>query len=161
MYQPIPTARARAPSPQATPIPAAAPELRPDELCCDDACTGGAVAVDEADELVPSSGWEPVEVAEVVVAIVVPVCDVEIEANAVVEAELVVDELNVAVSNNSRFNAMLCPADASGWLSQADCMVSRTVFCQQAVCESRSGILQFPSTTDPSYDCRHLAQVLA
>jgi len=132
MYQPSPAASAMAPRPQAIPTPAAAPELRPEELLCDGCCIGGdaVVGVDEtvAGRVGSALNDEDGEdVAEIVLVVdVEAVLKVMLELAVALVVEIVNDEPTVAVSNISRFNGTVSPSDASGWLSQADCMVSRT-----------------------------------
>lgn len=108
-----PPTTAMASRPQATPMPAAAPVLRPDELLFD--TTAGAVALG-VDDVEAAVNVETV-LDELVVAAV-------LELN--VDDVLVVTAPTVVVSNRSRWSLTVSPKLASGWLLHAVCMASRT-----------------------------------
>lgn len=120
---------AMAPNPHATPMPAAVPVLRLEELLAGD-CEAGDVAPVEVDE-------EEDDVETVLVAVV----PTEVE-----DVVAIVPVLTVAVLNSSRLRGTVSPSVASGWLSHADFMALRTV-TKGMSWESASGLQSLPVIT--------------
>jgi hypothetical protein len=113
--------------PHPMPMPAAAPPLSPEELLVGSGAPAVAPAAPAGivEDVVAEEELVPDEDDEVVVAVesIPPdVCAADVEVVCVA-----VPEATVAVSNISRWRAMVCPSVALGWVSHPDFIAMRTV----------------------------------